>query len=75
MKVYKPPKQQYKDWLKTNRSRTFTQKEKDEIDIVMRNRLIRELDLLQTLDIKEYMLVHKFDEMNQSIKQKQKLIE
>ncbi len=63
-RVYKPQAEQFKEWSKVHKTRKYTLKEKDELDLVMRNRLLREMNRLHEMNIKEYMLTHKFDEVN-----------
>lgn len=65
-KIYR--EYQYKDWLRTNPIKRLSPAEKEQLDDEIRNQIINELGNTGSIDISEYMLLHKYEEVKNFVR-------
>ena len=58
-----PVDQQYKNWLRTNPIKNYSDDEIKSLDDGIRQKITEELNITGEMDIKEFMLLHKYNEV------------
>ena len=61
--AFVPPKEQYQEWLKTNPTKRLSAEDKQRLDDDLRDLIARELNITGELEIDEFMLLHKWYEV------------
>ena len=61
-------KEQYDEWIRLNPLKTLTKIQQEQLDNKMREEIISELEVTGKMDISEYMLLHKWKEVNEFVR-------
>ena len=61
-------KDQYDEWIRLNPIKKLTIIQQQQLDNKMREEIISELEITGKMDISEYMLLHKWKEVNEFVK-------
>jgi hypothetical protein len=59
---------QYKDWLRTNPTKKYSESEKKKLDDELRKKISKELNITAEYGIQEFMLLHKWNEVREFVK-------
>jgi len=66
--VFVPEEEQYKVWLEGNPTKRYSQSEKETLDTELRTKIIKELNITGEYGIEEFMLYHKWLEVQKFVK-------